>query len=159
MIVIIVVVNLPVVRFNDRLEETMKEMTLISELAVWARRKRDQGATYAQWLSDYAEQEEQDPQPWRPTASATSQTTAEKPTGSESERLGKEGTERSSLFKSSYIGETMEYEKLLEDWDEPKGDDGEVRKGSERVMWPLLITEDPGSHNSAFVGRMLRGTM
>ena len=38
-------------RYNDRLKEVMKEVMLISELSVWARRKRDQRKTYKSSLA------------------------------------------------------------------------------------------------------------
>uniref|UniRef100_A0A7S2Y3U0 Mechanosensitive ion channel protein n=1 Tax=Entomoneis paludosa TaxID=265537 RepID=A0A7S2Y3U0_9STRA len=38
-------------RYNERLEEVMKDILLVSELALWARRKRDQQATYEVYLA------------------------------------------------------------------------------------------------------------
>ena len=101
----------------------MKEITLIGELALWARRKRDQGATFEVWLSHFAEIE--DPEPEGPTKSI-------KP------NMAVEPGSSTSQHASFIGGETLDYEKLLEDWDEPHDDDGYVGISSCAVSFMLI---------------------
>lgn len=107
-------------RFNDRLEEVIKEMTLISELALWVRRQRHQGATFATGMSGFVDHKESRHTSSSPTVGFNA---TEKTTDDHDHHHGK-----STCFQSSSFNcEKKDYEKYLEDWDEPQDSESQVR--------------------------------
>ena len=95
----------------------MKEITLISELSLWARRKRDQKATYKAWSVDFeAQQQKQQQGPASPRKAKSFNASKEKAVRETSSRVG----------SSTYGDEAIDYDSLLEKWSEPKRQNGEV---------------------------------
>mmetsp|Transcript_6362 Transcript_6362/g.13250 ORF Transcript_6362/g.13250 Transcript_6362/m.13250 type:complete len:903 (-) Transcript_6362:51-2759(-) len=100
-------------RYNERLQEIMQNVVLISELSLWVRRKRDQHATYQGYLArsfDGAEEEEE-----------------EEPRSMEEDNVG------STLRGSSLTGESIDPAKFLDAWDEPE------RKSDNQVSGKHII--------------------
>ena len=96
-----------------RLEESLKEVLLISELSLWARRKRDQKSTYLEYLNEY----DNDPVLASSLLATTLNTEAEKAAEADS-----------AAHRSSVDKELIDMTSLLEPWEEPKRQTTEVRQ-------------------------------
>ncbi|KAL7557213.1 hypothetical protein ACA910_001281 [Epithemia clementina (nom. ined.)] len=140
-------------RFNERLTELMEEIALISELALWARRKRDQRATYAVWSSVYAEMEDR-PQPpasslYNPRISRAFQKSIKPKVSSRSSTTS---TSMYTTQQSVEHEEALDYDKLLEKWTEPKRGQGQVVHASKIIEFrqAFAVMTKPFFYSSAF---------
>lgn len=96
-----------------RLEESLKEVLLISELSLWARRKRDQKTTYLEYLNEY----DNDPVSASSLLASTLNHEAEKIAEADS-----------AAHRSVVDKDLIDMTSLLEPWEEPKRQLAEVRK-------------------------------
>lgn len=103
------------VRFHERLYESLKEVLLISELSLWARRKRDQKRVYAQFLEDFEED----------AVDASLILEASK----DSEAIASSSVADSAPHRESFVDpeELINFSKILDSWEEP------TRRGKQQV--------------------------
>ena len=104
-----------IVRFHERLYESLKEVLLISELSLWARRKRDQKRVYAQYLEE-SERDDGD-------ASLIFEASKD------SEAVASSTIADSSPQRESFVDheELINFSKILDPWEEPP------RRGKKQV--------------------------
>ncbi|KAL7557216.1 hypothetical protein ACA910_001283 [Epithemia clementina (nom. ined.)] len=143
-------------RFNERLAEMMTEIGLISELALWARKKRDKRATYAVWLKMTQAHH-------RPPPRSLKHGSNLQPTWK-----GRAGRQRRNTLRDSSVGPTrgvygtqasratsdatIDYDKVLEQWTEPKRGKGEKIHASKIIEFrqAFAVMTKPFFFSSAF---------
>ncbi|KAL7557212.1 hypothetical protein ACA910_001280 [Epithemia clementina (nom. ined.)] len=129
-------------RFNDRLIVLMEEIALISELALWARKKRDKRQLYSVWNKVYAPNED------RPPSKATKRSRRRSSLGGSSAFYSRPFNTQPTMESE----ELFDYSKGLEQWDEPKRGRGEDVHASKIVQFrqALAVTTKPFFFSSAF---------
>ena len=118
-----------IVRFHERLYESLKEVLLISELSLWARRKRDQKRVYAQYLEE-SERDDGD-------ASLIFEASKD------SEAVASSTIADSSPQRESFVDheELINFSKILDPWEEPP------RRGKKQVSASIGTVRE--KHHSA----------
>ena len=104
--------SIPTARYNERLEESLKEVLLISELSLWTRRKRDQRKTYSLFITEH----DDDP-------IANGAELLNNAVQSEAVSDANVGASESGI----QLDKLMDFSKVLEPWEEPDVGPQEVR--------------------------------
>ncbi|KAL7557214.1 hypothetical protein ACA910_001282 [Epithemia clementina (nom. ined.)] len=130
------------IRYHERLDDAMKKIALVSELAIWIRRKYDRGQTYAQRLEHKRNHPEEDSAHNRsghtpPRASIYGSQSIKHKHRQASDGGGDGGVGSSQLPPHSSNErndhEEIDYEKILNPWVEPK------RVGHEEVSGNQIV--------------------
>jgi len=129
-------------RYNERLKETLREVLLISELSMWARRKRDQKATYDSAKQDFHQSEIQEQDDEVEIVFSTHHEDGQGNVQSQRESSASnqeyDGSEeydarRRSEYYSNYEGDFVDMTAFLDPWDEPKITQGEDVTGKQII--------------------------